>query len=81
MVLSYRIKSTTEQHRIVTDSTGILGRCVTELMWCVRQQDIECSRVYSHSELSPDELSRRGKVSDCDIKKVVSECCLVSSVI
>ncbi|XP_065889965.1 microtubule-actin cross-linking factor 1-like isoform X3 [Dysidea avara] len=56
-----RIKSTTEQHRIVTDSTGILGRCVTELMWCVRQQDIECSRVYSHSELSPDELSRRGK--------------------
>ena len=57
----YRIKSSTEQHRIVTDSTGILGRCVTELMWCVRQQDIECSRVYSH-DLNPDKLSRRVEV-------------------
>ena len=57
----YRIKSTLEQHRTVTDTNGILGRCVTELMWCVRQQDIECSRVYN-SDLTPDELSRRGKV-------------------
>ena len=61
MVHFYRIKSTTGQHRLVTDTTGILGHCVTELMWCVRQQDIECSRMYN-SDLTPDELSGRGKV-------------------
>ena len=53
----YRIKSTTDQHRTVTDYNGILGRCVAELMWCMTQQNIECSREYRHPDVTAESLS------------------------
>ena len=60
---NYRIKSTTDQHRTVTNFTGILGRCVTELVWCLTQQNIECSRIYDVDIVTPESLSIRHQVS------------------
>ena len=73
----YRIKSTTDQHRTVTDYNGILGRCVTELMWCMTQQSVECSRVYHYPDVTAEALSIHLQVTIMSVCLSVYACMCV----
>ena len=58
----HRIKPGMDQHRTVTNFDGILGRCATELMWCLTKQSIECERIYQYPDVTPELLQSSIKV-------------------